>query len=81
MTPKQIEAIETRTISAPTQVLSEPPGKAEYLRHSNQVIGWDRGEDATLSFVECSGGTTAGRSYHGRPITPDNVKLKGVSVG
>jgi hypothetical protein len=39
------------------------------------TIGWDAGLDATLSFVECSGGLTAGRSYHGRPMSPTNHKL------
>ena len=34
------------------------------------------GKDATMSFAECSGGATAGRSYHGRPMATDNHKLR-----
>jgi hypothetical protein len=63
------------TIGKPDEVLSRPPGKAEYIRGVDQVIGWDEGKDATISFAECSGGETAGRSYHGRPMAPDNIKL------
>lgn len=76
-TPEQIRNLETATIQAPGTVLAMPPGKAEYARAADQVIGWDRGRDATVSFVECSGGATVGRSYHGRPMAPDNRKLRG----
>lgn len=58
-------------------MLSEPPGKSEYVREAGAVIGWDRGRDATHSFVECSGGATAGRAYHGRPMSAGNHKLEG----
>jgi hypothetical protein len=75
-TPEQIQTIETATVRAPDNVLSTPPAKAEYARSTGKVIGWDRGEDATVSFAECSGGATAGRAYHGRPMAIDNRKLK-----
>lgn len=71
-TEAQIRAIETETVRAPSQIRAAPPGKAEYLRGVNKVIGWDNGKDATLSFSECSGGTSAGRSYHGRPMAEAN---------
>jgi hypothetical protein len=38
--------------------------------------GWDCGEDATLSFAECSGGGQAGRTYHGRPMANLNRKAQ-----
>jgi hypothetical protein len=79
-TPEQIQGIETSTVLAPARALSIPPGKAEYVREIDHVIGWDRGKDATISFVECSGGATAGRSYHGRPMAPDNVRLRGAAT-
>ncbi len=74
-TPEQIQAIETATVRTPDEVLALPPGRAEYIRPMDRVIGWDRGKDAMISFAECSGGATAGRSYHGRPMAPDNHKL------
>ncbi|MGH7271822.1 MAG: hypothetical protein ACREJ3_15435 [Polyangiaceae bacterium] len=67
-----IEAIERTTAAHPTALISPPPA-AEYLRETGQVIGWDRGLDATLSFVECTS-----RSFHGRPMAPGNDKLRGV---
>jgi hypothetical protein len=47
--------------------------KREYLRDVGTVIGWDDGQDATLSFVECAGGTIT-RAFHGRPIHALNKK-------
>jgi hypothetical protein len=70
-TPAQIEAIETRTVATPTELLSPAPFP-EYVRDVGQVIGWDRGQDATLSFVECTS-----RTFHGRPMALGNLKLGG----
>lgn len=74
----QIRAIETATVQSPSATLSLPPGKSEYVRPMDRVIGWDEGQDATVSFAECSGGAWAGRSYHGRPMASSSHKLKGV---
>lgn len=60
-------------------ILSPPPGKAEYVRPVDRVIGWDDGQEATLSFAECSRGIFAGRSFHGRPMASSNPKLKGTA--
>lgn len=81
MKADEIQAVETATVQTPTAVLSPPPGKAEYVRVVEDVIGWDRGEDATISFAECSGGVAAARSFHGRPMARSNHKLKGTDVG
>ena len=80
MRAEEIQAMETATVQTPTAVLSPPPGKAEYIRVVEEVIGWDKGEDATISFAECSGGVAAGRSFHGRPMARANHKLKDVDV-
>ncbi|HEY5373053.1 MAG TPA: hypothetical protein VIK01_05170 [Polyangiaceae bacterium] len=56
-------------------MLTPPPTSSEYVRDIGGVIGWDAGLDATLSYVECSGGLVAGRSYHGRPMSSANHKL------
>jgi hypothetical protein len=62
----QIRLLETETVQiAPRQVTQT--ALATYIRDMGVVIGWADGQDATVSYVECSGGTTAGRSYHGRP--------------
>jgi hypothetical protein len=50
--------------------------KTEYLRDIGEVIGWDQGQGAGLSFVECAGGEIA-RSFHGRPMCADNTKAHG----
>lgn len=78
-TDDQIRSIETTTVGTPGLVLSPPPGKSEYVRSMDRVIGWDLGQDATISFAECSGGVAAGRSYHGRPMAPPNPKLRGTA--
>lgn len=70
-----IQLIETETVKTPSRVLSVPPN-AEYARQMPNVIGWDAGVDATVSFVECSGGTVAGRGFHGRPMAVGNHKLR-----
>jgi hypothetical protein len=76
-TPAQMRAIETATVATPGAARSQPPGKSEYLRDVGAVIGWDKGEETTLSFVECSGGDLAGRAFHGRPMAASNHKLAG----
>jgi|SRR5215510_8386126 len=76
--PRQIEAVESGTVRAPDRRNAEAGFKAEYLRDMGKVIGWDDGEDAELSFVECSGGD-ATRCYHGRPMARSNLKTRGWS--
>jgi hypothetical protein len=69
----QIRALETETVRAGKRnVRSETA--SHYQRQVGEVIGWDCGEDATLSFVECSGGIEAGRGFHGRPMAMSNRK-------
>ena len=51
------------------------PGRTEYLREVGEVIGWDDGKDATLSYAECSGGLAGSRAFHGRPMTASNPKV------
>jgi hypothetical protein len=63
----QIQAIETGTVRGPGAHSGAPPGKTEYIRDVGQVIGWDSGQDAHLSFAECTGAQGA-RAFHGRPI-------------
>jgi hypothetical protein len=71
----EIEAIETATVRT-GQLRERNPTQSEYIRELSQVIGWDRGEDARISFAECSGGIAAGRAYHGRPMSASNIKLE-----
>lgn len=47
--------------------------KTEYLRGVPEPIGWDLGQDAALSFVECTGGDVA-RTFHDRPMSLANLK-------
>jgi hypothetical protein len=79
-TPTQIRAIETETVRNPSSVLAHLPGKSEYVRRMDRVIGWDEGNDATVSYAECSGGISAGRSFHGRPMAMTNHELRGTRV-
>lgn len=65
-----IRKIEATTVAAPGHSRDVGGFKREYLRETAAVIGWDEGHDATASYVECSGGGVAGRSFHGRPINP-----------
>jgi hypothetical protein len=69
-----VQALETETVQAGARSVSLP-AKATYTRDVGAVIGWDDGRDATVSYVECSGGGGAGRSFHGRPMHPDNRAL------
>jgi len=75
--PEQIRAIETATVSSAALAPNATSNRTEYARETDQVIGWDAGEDATVSFAECSGGASAGRAFHGRPMTVSNHKLRG----
>ena len=67
-----VRELEAMTVSSPawrgTRVV---PAKTEYLRRVAELIGWDEGKEAVLSYVECSGGILA-RSFHGRPMNPGN---------
>ena len=65
----------TETARQSTRLYEHLPVKAEYLREVQEIIGWDLGQDATLSFVECAGGGVA-RAFHGRPMCVDNQKAR-----
>jgi hypothetical protein len=69
-----IREIETSTVRVGTS--SRLATKAEYVREVGKVIGWDAGQDATLSYAECSGGDTWGRTFHGRPMAATNRKVE-----
>jgi hypothetical protein len=71
---ERIREIETGTARAPGIRRERTPSKSEYLRDMLQSIGWDLGQDATLSFVECAGGDVA-RTFHGRPMCIGNLKV------
>lgn len=73
MKPNDIRALETETVQTGAR-LERTPNHSEYRRQMDKVIGWDDGKDAALSFAECSGGTNAGRSFHGRPMSTENRK-------
>lgn len=73
-----VHALEAQTVATPDCRAGEIPDKVQYLRAMGAAIGWDDGEDATLSYVECSGGST--RWYHGRPMSEKN-RLAGVIRG
>jgi hypothetical protein len=75
-----VKALEAGTACDPFRCRFLDGGKAEYLREIGEVIGWDDGKDATLSYVECSGGTEAGRAYHGRPMHDSNPKVAELSA-
>jgi hypothetical protein len=73
----EVRTLETATVREPELRGGDPgSGKVEYLRDMNALIGWDEGVDAHLSFVECSGGTLAGRSFHGRPMHRGNRAVR-----
>ena len=74
-TPAQIRAIENVTVSVGA-FRADTTSNTEYARETDHVVGWDKGEDATVSFAECSGGDSAGRSFHGRPMTTSNHRLR-----
>jgi|GEM_PF-1897660 len=73
--PQDIRQIETDTVHVGVRAV-RAEHQFEYVRALEKVIGWDRGQDATISFVECSGGASAGRTFHGRPVTPRNKRIK-----
>ncbi len=72
-TAERIRELETFTVMTPDRT-EERAHKRHYFRRSDEVIGWDKGELASNSFVECSGGEVSGRSFHGRPMHPSNKK-------
>lgn len=70
---ERIRDTETTTARQPGIRRERTPPKSEYQRDTQQVIGWDLGQDATLSFVECAGGDVV-RTFHGRPMCTKNPK-------
>lgn len=70
----RIRALEIETVRGPDHRRQRTVSKVEYLRDMREVIGWDLGQDAMISFVECSGGDVA-RALHGRPMTVENLKV------
>lgn len=74
-TDASIRELERATVCAADKWLAGGPSKNEYVRETGQIIGWDRGLDSTISYVECSGGNAA-RSFHGRPMHETNPKLR-----
>lgn len=73
--PADIKALESQTVRT-GQRRERSPAHSEYQRDMGEVIGWDEGRDATLSFAECSGGTDASRAFHGRPMSAQNRKAQ-----
>jgi hypothetical protein len=69
-----IQELETETVKRGVRS-SRSELKSEYQRDVGCVIGWDEARDATVSFVECSGGLAGGRTYHGRPMATSNRKV------
>lgn len=69
-----IEQVERATASAPDRRSGLWPDKTRYVRFLDHVVGWDEGRDATVSYVECGGGS-ASRWFHGRPMHGANVAL------
>jgi hypothetical protein len=72
----RIRTLEAATARTPDRWCGRIPLKTEYLRDMVEAIGWDKGQDATLSFVECTGGEVA-RSLHGRPMCIANPRVRG----
>lgn len=71
----EIQALELATTKDGRRGVS-PPAIATYVREMGDIIGWDDGQDATVSYVECSGGEFSGRAFHGRPMHQDNPALR-----
>lgn len=74
-TEQDIKQLETATIQTGER-RQRSEVSSEYFRDADAVIGWDRGQDAYVSFAECSGGSVSGRAYHGRPMAASNTKLE-----
>lgn len=74
-TEAEMQALERATVAGGARVVAGL--RAEYLRDAGIVIGYDLGKEASMSFVECSGGETAGRSFHGRPVSSSNRRVLG----
>jgi hypothetical protein len=71
-----IRALETATSRTRERSRGSLSGRTEYLRDIGEVIGWDEGQNAEISFVECSGSPTV-RTFHGRPMHAGNHKMRG----
>ena len=70
-TDAQVEEIERATVQARDRARQRGP-KKQYVRATGACIGWDEGESAHGSYVECSGGDVDGRAFHGRPMHEGN---------
>lgn len=70
-----VRKLERGTLAGPDRRRGGCPGNSEYAREMGKLIGWDEGEDATVSYVECSGGS-ATRTFHGRPMRAGNGTLR-----
>ncbi|HEY0482336.1 MAG TPA: hypothetical protein VGD37_32670 [Kofleriaceae bacterium] len=75
----RIRTLEIETARRSDMQRQRPVSKMEYLRDVSEIIGWDLGQDATLSFVECAGGDVA-RTFHGRPMSINNPKAAAFEV-
>lgn len=73
---EDIRVLETATTRTPDLHRGEVGRRVRYLRDAGRVIGWDEGQDAVLSYVECSSG-----AYHGRPIHADNHVTRAMRSG
>jgi len=71
-TEQQVHQLKTLTVATGGVRGGPPPTKTEYVRDVGAVIGWDLGENAQVSFAECTS-----RAYHGRPMSRSNPKLVG----
>jgi len=71
----RIQTLEIETARQSGEPCKRLPSKTEYLRELREIVGWDLGQDATLSFVECAGGDVA-RAFHGRPMCLGNPKAR-----
>jgi hypothetical protein len=71
-----VQELELRTVRAPDARTGELPARTCYLRGLGERIGWDDGEPAMLSYVECAGGLPGPREYHGRPMHDGNRKAR-----
>ena len=76
-----IRAIETTTVRAATHALGKAhEGRTEYARDVGDVIGYESGEEARWSYVECSGAigssiAPGARSFHGHPVGPKRLAM------
>lgn len=67
-----VQATETKTVESPDRRSGGDPGaRRKYARAVGVVIGWDDGEDANHSYVECTS-----LAFHGRPMAEGNPQLR-----